>query len=285
MMLNNQGLLRREQGRLNEAEALHLASGKIRESIGDRPGLGRVQNMLAQVHAARGRFDESLGASDQALAIARETDDRFYEAVTLSSRGEALAGLHRWTEAREAFVDSAGIFEQLGNRAYVLQIELRLAAIDLEQGRARPAQERTDRALAAARDEAQPIAEVEALAMLGDIADRQGDRLAAASHYEAAIRTARAAGHSGDVSQFTIRRATVLLADGNTLSVEPLLDELEQTPESYPLLRLRAAWAAANGDALGAVDLMRRSRLLAGQRWTGADAKLLAHYEQAAGGA
>jgi serine/threonine protein kinase/tetratricopeptide (TPR) repeat protein len=285
MMLNNQGLLRREQGRLDEAEALHHASGRIRESIGDRPGLGRVQNMLAQVHAARGRFDESLAASDQALAIARETDDRFYEAVTLSSRAEALAGLRRWPEANAAFGESAGLFEQLGNRAYVLQIELRLAAIDLELGRARSARERTERTLAAARNGAQPIAEVEALAMLGDIAERQGDRVTAASHYEAAIRTARAAGHSGDVSQFTIRRATVLLADGNIVAVEPLLEELEQTPESYPLLRLRAAWAAAHGDALGAVDLMRRARLLAGQRWTGADARLLAHYEQAAGGA
>jgi serine/threonine-protein kinase len=285
MMLNNQGLLRREQGRLDEAEALHHASGEIRESIGDRPGLGRVQNMLAQVHAARGRFDESLAASEQALAIARETDDRFYEAVTLSSRAEALAGLQRWPEANETFGESAEIFDQLGNRAYVLQIELRLAAIDLEQGRARSALERTERTLAAARSEAQPIAEVEALAMLGDIADRQGDRVAAASHYEAAIRTARAAGHSGDVSQFTIRRATVLLADGNTLAVQPLLAELEQTPESYPLLRLRAAWAAANGDASGAVDWMRRSKVLAGQRWTGADAQLLSRYEQAGGGA
>jgi len=77
---------------------------------------------------------------------------------------------------------------------------------------------------------------------------------------EAAIRTARAAGHSGDVSQFTIRRAAMLLVDDNTLAVELLLAEFERTPKGYPLLRRRAAWGAAG-------------------------AELLTHYEQAAGGA
>jgi tetratricopeptide (TPR) repeat protein len=46
MMLNNFGYLRRLQGRIDEAEPLHLESLAIRKEIGDRVGQGRILGML-----------------------------------------------------------------------------------------------------------------------------------------------------------------------------------------------------------------------------------------------
>ena len=280
MMLNNFGLLRREQGRLDEAEALHRASGEIRERIGDQAGLGRVENMLAQVHAARGRFDESLAASERALAIASETGDRFYEAVTLTSRAEALAGLGRWDDAARDFDRAASLFTAIDNRAYVLQIDLRRARIELEQGQVSAARRRTEAVLIAAREESQAMAEIEALAMLGDVANGRGDRPAAMSHYEEAVEKARTAGHSGAVTEQSIKLAATYLAAGDIAAARPLIDELGRAPETYQVQRLRAAWAASQGDHVLALEQMRRAEAVAGQRWTEADNRLLAGYQQ-----
>lgn len=284
MMLNNLGLLRREQGRLDEAEAFHRDSAAIRERIGDRPGLGRVENMLALVYAARGRFDAALQSSDRALAITRETGDRFYEAVTLTSRAEALVGLARWQEAISDYDEASRVFTELGNRAYVLQIDVKRAAIDLELGDAAGARRRAAAVLADARVTRQEVAEVKAVEMLGDIALREADRDAAAQLYRNANGKAEAAGDTGAATRIAIKQATLDLEVGDLAAATGVLERLKDAPASYPLLRLRAAFAAANGDASAALDFMRRAQDAAGQRWTAADAQMLERYRLAGGG-
>jgi len=49
MMLNNAGYLRRQQGRLDEAEPMHLQSLEIRREIGDLVGQGRTLGILSIV--------------------------------------------------------------------------------------------------------------------------------------------------------------------------------------------------------------------------------------------
>ncbi len=284
MMLNNLGLLRREQGRLDEAEAFHRDSAAIRQRIGDRPGLGRVENMLALVYVARGQFDAALVSGERALAIARETGDRFYEAVTLTSRAEALLGQARWQEAITDYDEASRIFTELGNRAYVLMIEVKRAGIDLELGDPSAARKRAAAVLADARTSGQDVAEIKALEMLGDIALREADRDAAAQYYARANGQADAAGDTGAATRIAIKQAALDLEAGDLAAAAAGVDRLKDAPVSYPLLRLRAAFASANGDASAAFDLMSRAQDAAGQHWTGADAQLLERYRAAAGG-
>jgi serine/threonine-protein kinase len=284
MMLNNLGLLRREQGRLDEAEAFHRESAAIRRRIDDRSGLGRVENMLALVYIARGQFDTALQSSESALAIARETGDRFYEAVTLTSRAKALVGLARWQEAVADYDRASRILTELGNRAYVMQIEVERAGIDLELGDLAAARRRAAAVLADARAGAQAVAEVKALEMLGDIASRGADRDAAAQYYRDANGRAEAAGDTGAANQIAIKQAELDLEAGDLAAAAANMARLKDAPPSYPLLRLRAAFAAANGDANAALDFMSRAQAVAGQRWTETDARRLDRYRRAGDG-
>ena len=278
MMLNNLGLLRREQGRYADALALHEASGEIRRQIGDRQGLGRVEDMLAEVHLARGRFDLALPATDRALAIAREADDRFFEAVTLGHRGEALAGIHRYQEAAVDLARAQQIFEELGNRAYVLQLGIRLVEVQSRASQGLAAQRRLEAILAAARAQKQDIAEIEVLIALGDLAARRSDWRRSAARYEEAAARARNAGHEGKRTSAAIRLASVHLRSGELNAAGPIIGSLVDAESSYELLRLRAAWAAARADEATAATLMQASRQLAGQRWSDDDAALLERY-------
>ncbi|MEZ5513297.1 MAG: tetratricopeptide repeat protein [Steroidobacteraceae bacterium] len=279
MMLNNQGLLKREQGYFDDAETLHRASREIREQLGDRQGLGRVDDMLALVHLARGEFDAALPLLASALAIAREGNDRFYEAVTLGHRGEAQLGAGRLDLAQRDLLDAVGIFESLGNRAYVLQLSVTLAEIERRRGKPALAERFAREILDAARAEEQDLAAIDALRLLASAAADRNDRVQRTKHLEDALNRARTIGHQGKVIGTSIELARSHLEANDTIAAQPLLGTLVDAPESYDLMRLRASWAFARKDTLGAIQAMQRARELAGQRWTDADVKAMAAYQ------
>ncbi len=280
MMLNNQGLLKREQGYFDDAEALHRASREIREQLGDRQGLARVDDMLALVHLARGEFDAALPLLASALAVARESKDRFYEAVTLGHRGEAQLGAGRLDLAQQDLLDAVGILESLGNRGYVLQLSVTLAEIERRRGKPALAERFALEILDAARTEEQDLAAIDALRLLASTAADRGDRVQRSKHLEDALNQARTIGHQGKAIGTTIELARAHLEANDTAAAEPLLGTLVDAPESYDLMRLRASWAFARKDALGAIQAMQRAKALAGQRWTEADARAMAQYSQ-----
>lgn len=278
MMLNNQGLLRREQGRLDEAETLHRASGAIREQLGDRQGVGRVHDMLAMVNNDRGKFDEAIVSATSALQIAREANDRFYEAVTLSHLADAKLGLRRFDEAEADFRQVRAIFGELGDQMRELQSRLKLAQIAMERGQLDAAQAAASEVLGAARDAKIDAAEIDALELLGDVAVTRGNAAGWEHNYTAALDQARRLGQSGDVARISAKLAGAYVDTGQVARAEPLIGYLSGAPESFDLLKVRAAYAFARGESANALATMQRARDLAGQRWTRADETQLAAY-------
>ena len=279
MMLNNQGLLKREQGQYEDAAVLHEASREIRADLGDRQGLGRVDDMLGLVDLARGEFDAALPRFENALAIARESRDRFFEAVTLGHRGELHLEQGRLDAAQRDLADAVDIFRSLGNRAYVLQLSTRLAEIERRRGRLDAAQRSADELLETARAEQLDVAEIDALMLSARIAGDRHDMAARIRLLREALELSRAVGHEGNAITASIELAQTHLAADDLAAAEPLMGTLTDAPESYDLMRLRAAWAFAREDSVGAIQAMQRAQKLAGQRWSRADAALLARYE------
>ncbi|MEZ5500093.1 MAG: tetratricopeptide repeat protein [Steroidobacteraceae bacterium] len=279
MMLNNQGLLKREQGKLDDAEALHKASAEIREAIGDRQGLGRVENMLALLYLARGQFDLAMPRIEKSLAIAREGNDRFFEAVTIADRGDIHLAVGRLDLAQRDIDEAVRIFQELGNRAYVLQLSAKRLEIDRRQGRFAKAQRAGVRLLREAQAEKQDVAEIDLLAVLASIARDRGERSIQIGRQVEALERARSVGHQGKVVSTSIALAESYMEDGALSKAEPLLGTLVDAPESYELMRLRAAWADVHGEAVAAATAMLRAKALAGQRWSEADAAALLRYQ------
>jgi tetratricopeptide (TPR) repeat protein len=63
-----------------------------------------------------GRFEEAIGADQDAAAIYRETGDRHSEGVTLANLGLALQEVQRFEEAIGAYQDAAAIYRETGDR-------------------------------------------------------------------------------------------------------------------------------------------------------------------------
>src|SRR6266542_244184 len=101
-------------GSYDRATALHEANFRLRESIGDKPGLGSSLLHLANVMRSRGDNDVAIQRCQEALALFRELDDTRWRAVTLNSLGMALLGRGSLREARAALEESLTLFRQVG---------------------------------------------------------------------------------------------------------------------------------------------------------------------------
>jgi len=235
--------------------------------------------MLGLVHLARGEFDAAMPRFENSLAIARESQDRFFEAVTLGHRGDLQLERGTLDAAQHDITDAVAIFRELGNRDYTLQLSVRLAEIERLRGRLDAADRDAEQVLSAARAETLDIAEIDALMLSARVAADRGDQATRVRRLREALDRARAVGHQGKTITASIGLARAHLEASDLAAAEPLLGTLGDAPESYELMRLRADWAFAREDTVGATQAMRRARELAGQRWTQADAELLTRYE------
>ena len=280
MMVNNRGFLRRLQGRLDEAEALHLESARIREELGDTVGVGRVHNMLAVVYNDRGKFTEAISSATIALHSAEEARDTLYVATAHAQLGDSNLGLGRLDEARRHYEAVRLMFVELGDRVRTLESELKLAEVDLALGEHRAAAASVTRILGAAREAGYDAVELQALRMQGDAALAAGDTGRASAAYESALARAREVGHTGEQILDATALARLRLDAGDEAGTAELISFLEQQPPSGPLLQLRARHAWQQGDTAAAADLMVQARDLLGSRWTEQDEALLQEYQR-----
>ena len=279
MMINNLGFLRRLQGRLDEAEALHLESARMREELGDPVGVGRVHNLLAIIYSERGKFTDAISSATIALQSAEEAHDSLYIATAHAQLGDANLGLGRIDAARDHYVESGRIFVELGDRQRIMEVDLKLAEVDVARGRLDPARATVDRVAAEAREADLAPVEIQALLQAGDIAARK-DSTEAIRLYELARQRAREIGQSGDEIRASIALVGGYLDLADMTAAAPLMEFLGDQPESASLLKLRARYAWVRGDSRAAAEAMTRARELSGSRWTESDERLLLEYQR-----
>lgn len=282
MMLNNFGYLRRVQGRIDEAEPLHLESLAIRREIGDRVGQGRILGMLSILYESEGRFADAKAAAREAYEIASEANDRLFMATSLAQLGQAEFSDGESAAARDAYAESKAIFEEIGDSSRAAQVSLLIARIDLDDNNLPAAQERVDSVLALALSEALHEPAIEALELVGDIAEQRGDPAGAIDAYEQTIRRIDETGFVETRNRVTVKLANLLLDERDLAAAEPLIGNLIESGDSASALRVRARYAHLQGDdsrAAELLDLLKSSYL---EDWTDEDTTTLALYRDGA---
>jgi len=280
MMLNNTGYLRRLQGRLDEAESYHLRSLEIREEIGDRVGVGRIYGMLAVVNLGRGRYVEASDAARAAVEIARETRDRLFEGTSLAQLGDAEKALGDMASARVHYLEGRAVFEDIQDRMRVLQSDLKLAQLDLAENRMDTAWDTAYQVLQESRDLELIQPEVQAMELLGDVAEARGESAAAADEYSAALERVRESSWTAKENTLMWKLAGTHMDLGDLEAAAPLIGALSRQEDNVDALKARARYAWLDGAAPNAAQLMEAARELAGDAWDDEDEEMLRRYRE-----
>jgi DNA-binding winged helix-turn-helix (wHTH) protein/tetratricopeptide (TPR) repeat protein len=278
MMLNNMGYLLREMGRLDEAEGYHLRSLEIREEVGDRVGVGRAYGQLSALYSAQGRHQEAAAAAQSAHEIAVETHDRLYEATSLAQWAAAEHGLRDRSAARQRYLQSRAVFEEIQDHMRVLQVDVMLARLDLEEPSLDSAENAALAALEAARNGSFIQPEVEAMELLGEIALARGDTAAAIAEFTAALDRVRESSWSGKEVDIITRLVNVYLDTGDLGAAAPLAGALAGHEPTVASLKARARFARARGEGAQALALLEQAKVIAGAAWNQESEALLTEY-------
>ncbi len=110
-----------------KAETALKRAGSLFEDLGERMGLGAFELNTAQLASVQDRWSDAEAHFDSALAIARETANRFQEAWVLFNKGQMMKRRSRAAEARGLLTEAGRIFRDLGaeSRAARCDEELR----------------------------------------------------------------------------------------------------------------------------------------------------------------
>lgn len=279
-MLNNTGYLRRRQGRMEEAEAYHLRSLEIREEIGDRVGVGRIYGMLSGVYSAQGKQTEAISAAESALEIARETNDRLFEATSLAQLGNAENSSGDVRSARLHYFEARVIFVEIQDLLRTLQTDLKIARIDLTTNQFDKVETLAREVLQTSRDADIMSAEVEALELLGDMALKQNKTPDAINEYQSALRELKETTWASEENTLKVKLANAYMDMDDSELAAPLMGALAVGPENVPSLKAQARFAFTRGDSVNAVELMTRAKNLAGVNWTPDSEAVLDKYRQ-----
>jgi tetratricopeptide (TPR) repeat protein len=105
-----------EVRRFEEAIGAHQDAAAIFWETGDRHREGAALSNLGIALRNVRRFEEAIGAHQDAAAIYRETGDRHLEGRALNNLGLALVEVRRFEEAVSAHQDAAAIYRETGDR-------------------------------------------------------------------------------------------------------------------------------------------------------------------------
>ena len=184
--LGNLGSCYAELGQTGRAIEYYEQALVIAREIGDWAGEGRHLGNLGGRYAELGQIARATGYYEQALAIDREIGNRRSEGVALGNLAKVLIDEGRYDDAIQRAMESVKIGEEISSPNSFNNSALALAYLysgDLNAARA---------AVETTRRYDEPQNNHFALALLGDIALRQGDRAAAQEAFTAALAQADA---------------------------------------------------------------------------------------------
>jgi CHAT domain-containing protein/predicted negative regulator of RcsB-dependent stress response len=109
----------------------------------------RVQalNALGQADWFQARYDNGLAMYQQALALARQTDDLFYQGIALANMGWIYEGIGKYDQALEVVTQSLAIFRELHDGYREAQALYDIGIYEMRMGRWQIARGRFDEAI------------------------------------------------------------------------------------------------------------------------------------------
>ncbi|WP_394618158.1 BTAD domain-containing putative transcriptional regulator [Lentzea sp. JNUCC 0626] len=114
VLLNNIGLLHADAGRFDVALARYLRALAIRQEVKDPYSEGILLNNVGEVYRGLLDFPQAVAYVDRALETFRAIGDLYGQAESLDNLGLALDGLGDRRGAEKCWLESATLFEELG---------------------------------------------------------------------------------------------------------------------------------------------------------------------------
>jgi DNA-binding winged helix-turn-helix (wHTH) protein/tetratricopeptide (TPR) repeat protein len=278
MMLNNTGYLRRRQGRLDEAEDYHLRSLAIREEIGDRVGVGRIYGMLSVVYSSRGEYEQAIQAAQQAREIAHETADRLFEATSLAQMADAEKAMGDLESARGHYLEGKAVFQEIQDRDRALQSDLKLAELDLMEGRFEKVETTALLVLEESREYDFMTSEVRAMELLGDLEIARGETDAAIAEYKATLARVSETTWTAKENTLVYKLANAYMDQAELQLAAPLVGVLVGHEPNVQSLKTQARFAFLRADSTQAVKLMSDAKEMSGENWSAKSEETLQNY-------
>ncbi|MBI2901199.1 MAG: tetratricopeptide repeat protein, partial [Planctomycetes bacterium] len=111
------GILAQERGRYDEAEAWYKKSLEIKESLGDRSGMGNTYGQLGILAQDRGKHDEAEAWFNKSIEIFQSLGDRSGMGKGYHQLGILAQLRGKYDDAEAWFNKSIEIFQSLGDRS------------------------------------------------------------------------------------------------------------------------------------------------------------------------
>lgn len=108
---------------------------KVFAEFGQENLMARAEASLGTLYYMRGDEARALPYFDHAIEAFDPVEDARFLTATLNGRGQALARLSRFDEARASFARALGLARRLNSKAHMLTIRSGLAQVEILRGR------------------------------------------------------------------------------------------------------------------------------------------------------
>ena len=193
-VLHSAGILAWTQGDFDAAQTHWQEALKMRQTLGDLPGVAYLKNGLALVAQERGDYAAALTLLQESQDFFEETNDARGLLIVLINQGVALCNQGRYAEARvlhqKAFAES----ERQGDTRGTITALGNLAEVAYAEGDDVTAGELWTQCLRRDQELEYPWGIASSLANLGDVARHLGNLSAARSFYGDSLRISRQLG-------------------------------------------------------------------------------------------
>jgi tetratricopeptide (TPR) repeat protein/predicted amidohydrolase len=146
-LFHQEGVIHWFKGELDKALECHQQSLKIKEQLGNKPGIANSLNNLGLVFWSKGDFNQAREYYQQSLKINEELGNRDRIAVILSNLGNLLARTGDLGKAMEYQKQALAIKEELGNKQEIFTTLINIGVIYQLKGELNQALEYYQRSL------------------------------------------------------------------------------------------------------------------------------------------
>jgi predicted ATPase/class 3 adenylate cyclase len=168
------------QGAYDEAKSLNKDALSVFRTLGDRVGVGRVLNQLADVAEAEGDLGRAEKLWMKSIDFARHTGDRYDLGIGTANLGSLMLTLGEYKRASELISEALAIFEEVGNKLGAAVALENLGCTAIWERRYRDAVPLLKQSLVLFRELGAPVYLAHALDELGTVAALRGHAATAA---------------------------------------------------------------------------------------------------------
>lgn len=193
------------------AEALSIAA-----EVGDDELACRAKSAQGILCYELGHFAEARQHYEEALARARQIDDKRWQGGILGNLGILMFGEGQLDEAQALYAECLAIAQRTGDRRWEGNMRCNLGMLRFEKGSIEQARIDFEESLAMARAMGHARLECTVLCNLGIVLEASGESAAARDRYEAAVRLANELADRRTEGQFRGYLGSLLARTGNT---------------------------------------------------------------------